>query len=91
MEGSVASCIIGLGSASPALLRQSSESLAGRLETITLTGFSLGELGHEAMRRHWRRGGFPPASTADYTNSLYIGSGTGSGSFFHGFIDEAKI
>lgn len=48
-----------LGSASPGLLRQSSESLAGRLETITLTGFSLEELGWRAMPRHWRRGGFP--------------------------------
>jgi len=48
-----------LGSASPGLLRQSSESLAGRLETITLTGFSLEELGQRAMPRHWRRGGFP--------------------------------
>ena len=48
-----------LGSASPALLRQSSESLAGRLETITLTGFSVGELGVQAASRLWRRGGFP--------------------------------
>ena len=48
-----------LGSASPALLRQSSESLAGRMETIVLTGFSLSEVGEDAMSRHWRRGSFP--------------------------------
>ncbi len=48
-----------LGSASPALLRQSSESLAGRLETITLTGFGLEELGPKSLARLWRRGGFP--------------------------------
>jgi len=48
-----------LGSASPDLLRQSSESLAGRLETIVLTGFSLGEVGENALSRHWRRGSFP--------------------------------
>jgi predicted AAA+ superfamily ATPase len=30
-----------LGSASPALLRQSSESLAGRLETLPVAGFGL--------------------------------------------------
>jgi predicted AAA+ superfamily ATPase len=48
-----------LGSASPALLRQSSESLAGRLETITLSGFGLEELGSKALARLWRRGGFP--------------------------------
>ncbi len=35
-----------LGRASPGLLRQSSESLAGRTETVTMSGFCLGELGH---------------------------------------------
>ncbi len=50
-----------LGSASPDLLRQSPETLAGRLETVTLSGFGLDELGPAALRRHWRRGGFPPA------------------------------
>ena len=53
-----------LGSASPALLRQSSESLAGRLETITLSGFSLAEVGAKAVERHWLRGGFPLAFLA---------------------------
>ncbi len=48
-----------LGSASPDLLRQSSESLAGRLETIVLTGFSLSEVDANALNRHWRRGSFP--------------------------------
>ena len=50
-----------LGSASPELLRQSSESLAGRIETVSMTGFSLQELGLDQIERHWRRGGFPPA------------------------------
>ncbi len=53
-----------LGSASPELQRQSAESLAGRLETIALAGFSLEELGAKALARHWRRGGFPPAFLA---------------------------
>lgn len=48
-----------LGSASGDLLRQSSETLAGRMETLTLSGFSLGELGYVSMARHWLRGGFP--------------------------------
>jgi predicted AAA+ superfamily ATPase len=61
-----------LGSASPELLRQSSETLAGRLETITLTGFSLQELGSAALRRHWRRGGFPPAYVAPSENASFI-------------------
>jgi hypothetical protein len=53
-----------LGSASPALLRQASESLAGRIETITLAGFGLDELGPKTLSRHWRRGGLPPAYLA---------------------------
>lgn len=48
-----------LGSASPELLRQSSESLAGRMETVTIGGLSLGEVGAETFERHWLRGGFP--------------------------------
>lgn len=48
-----------LGSASGDLLRQSSESLAGRVEYVTLGGFSLPELGAAAESRLWLRGGFP--------------------------------
>lgn len=48
-----------LGSASPELLRQSSETLAGRLETISLSGFSLHEVGVKVQAEHWLRGGFP--------------------------------
>ena len=48
-----------LGSASPDLLRQSSETLAGRLETVPLEGFRLADLGVAAQPRHWLRGGFP--------------------------------
>ena len=48
-----------LGSASPDLVREASESLAGRLETISVSGFSLAEVGQEELNRHWLRGGFP--------------------------------
>src|SRR5216683_7197099 len=41
-----------LGSASPELLRQTSESLAGRLETIPVTGLGLAEVGTKALNRH---------------------------------------
>lgn len=51
--------ILILGSASPALLRQSSESLAGRITIISMSGFSLEEVGKGAQNQHWRRGGFP--------------------------------
>jgi len=48
-----------LGSASPGLLRQSSESLAGRVEIMSMSGFGLEEVGREEQSRHWLRGGFP--------------------------------
>jgi predicted AAA+ superfamily ATPase len=48
-----------LGSASPALLRQSSESLAGRLEVIEAGGFTLDETGTDHAGALWWRGGFP--------------------------------
>ena len=48
-----------LGSASPALLRQSSESLAGRLEIVSIGGLSLVDTGMESHEAHWFRGGFP--------------------------------
>jgi uncharacterized protein len=53
-----------LGSASPVLLRQSSESLAGRLETVIVPGLSLTEVGTGALERHWQRGAFPLSFTA---------------------------
>jgi hypothetical protein len=48
-----------LGSASPDLLRATAESLAGRIETVALGGFSLTEVGVQAQTQHWLRGGFP--------------------------------
>jgi predicted AAA+ superfamily ATPase len=60
-----------LGSASGDLLRQSSESLAGRAEHIVIGGFSMTEVGAEHSRTLWRRGGFPLAYLArSETDSL---------------------
>jgi predicted AAA+ superfamily ATPase len=53
-----------LGSASPDLLRQSSESLAGRIHYHELGGFALDEVGLEATNRLWLRGGFPDSFLA---------------------------
>jgi len=50
-----------LGSASGDLMRQSAESLAGRMERIEMGVFTLAELGADAARTLWRRGGFPLA------------------------------
>ena len=54
-----------LGSASPDLLRQASESLAGRIEVVELGGLSLGEVGAEEQERLWLRGGLPLAYLPD--------------------------
>lgn len=54
-----------LGSAAPGLLKQASETLAGRVETIEVGGFSLGEVGADAVERLWLRGGYPLSYTAD--------------------------
>ncbi|WP_366949749.1 ATP-binding protein [Geobacter sp.] len=51
-----------LGSASPQLLRQSSESLAGRIVYHELDGFSLDEV--KESEKLWLRGGFPPSFLA---------------------------
>lgn len=50
-----------LGSASPDLARQSSESLAGRVEYLELTPLTLGEIAIKGagLRKLWRRGGYP--------------------------------
>jgi uncharacterized protein len=48
-----------LGSASPNLIRESSETLAGRIFYHELGGFSLDEVGIENTPRLWLRGGFP--------------------------------
>ncbi len=53
-----------LGSAAPDLLRQSSESLAGRIAYFELGGFDLAETGPDRLDRLWFRGGFPPAFLA---------------------------
>jgi predicted AAA+ superfamily ATPase len=53
-----------LGSASGDLLRQSSESLAGRVESIAIGGFALSEVGAVAADTLWRRGSFPRAFLA---------------------------
>jgi predicted AAA+ superfamily ATPase len=48
-----------LGSAAPDLLRQSSESLAGRIASYELPGLAVREVSFEHADRLWVRGGFP--------------------------------
>lgn len=53
-----------LGSAAPALLRQSSETLAGRIVTFELDGFNLDEVAPKKAEQLWQRGGFPKSFLA---------------------------
>jgi triosephosphate isomerase len=59
---------LALGSASPDLLRQSAETLAGRIVYHALTPLSLAEVGETNLQRLWRRGGFPASYVARSEN-----------------------
>ena len=54
-----------LGSASWDLIRGVSETLAGRISFVDVSGFSLDEVGAENQDRLWMRGGFPLAYLAE--------------------------
>jgi uncharacterized protein len=60
-----------LGSASRDLLRQSSETLAGRISFLELSPFSLEELPESDWQRHWLRGGYPRSFLADDDAASY--------------------
>ena len=60
-----------LGSASPALLQQSSETLAGRIATVEMGGFTLPELTPDAGAKLWLRGGFPRSFLARSEQASY--------------------
>ena len=67
-KGKKAGHFLVLGSASRELLRQSSESLAGRIAYLELTPFAVAELIEAQVDfdpdRLWLRGGFPPSYLA---------------------------
>lgn len=54
-----------LGSASPDLVKNVSETLAGRVEFIELSGFDIRETGEDSWQTLWLRGGFPRSFLAD--------------------------
>jgi len=58
-----------LGSASRDLLKQSSETLAGRIGYIELSTFSLKEVGNQSTL--WLRGGFPKSYLAESDDQSY--------------------
>ncbi|NDG72816.1 MAG: ATP-binding protein [Proteobacteria bacterium] len=69
-EGALAQFLI-LGSASPDLIKGTSQSLAGRVETIEVTPFSYSEV--HSMQTHWVRGGYPLSflATADENSAAW--------------------
>ena len=67
-----------LGSASPHIIKNVSETLAGRVEFIELTAFSLQEIGPVSLQKLWLRGGFP--------RSFLANTDQDSGAWREGFI-----
>ncbi len=61
-----------LGSASPRLVKDVSESLAGRIGFVDLAGFDLREVGVESRDRLWIRGGFPKSFLASDDSTSMI-------------------
>ena len=61
-----------LGSSSPDLLRQSAESLAGRIAYRELGPLNLGETGQGQVDRLWLRGGFPSAWLAGSDAASFV-------------------
>ena len=61
-----------LGSASRDLIRQSSESLAGRIAYYYLGGFRLHDIGPKNMKTMWLRGGLPRSFLAASDEESYL-------------------
>ena len=89
-SGGLAEVMDGLGSASMDLLRQSSESLAGRIRYLELTPVHGGEIGAERHTELWLRGGFPDIQwtleelivEGEKIAARYTMRGTHEGTFF---------
>jgi len=61
-----------LGSASPYIIKNASESLAGRVEFIELTGFNALETDVSALSDLWSKGGYPRSFLAKTDNDSYV-------------------
>ncbi|MCK5404679.1 MAG: ATP-binding protein, partial [Desulfobulbaceae bacterium] len=60
-----------LGSAAPRLIKGASESLAGRISFVDLSGFNISEVGTKNIESLWCRGGFPRSYLASDDQSSY--------------------
>ena len=63
--------ILVLGSAAPRLIKGASESLAGRIGFVDLSGFNLSEVGIESIATLWHRGAFPRSFLASCERTSY--------------------
>lgn len=61
-----------LGSASRDLIKQSSESLAGRIGYYYLSGFSPNDIGYENINKLWLRGALPRSVLAESEKESYL-------------------
>ena len=73
-----------LGSASPDIIRHSSETLAGRIEFIYMSGFDLEEVGTQHLTQLWQRGGFPLSYLAQNDED----SAVWRDNFIHTFLER---
>jgi hypothetical protein len=80
-----------LGSASRDLIRQSSESLAGRIHFVDVTPFGLGEVGAPALDALWLRGGFPRSFLAETDDASWQWRGDYIRTFLERDIPELGI
>jgi predicted AAA+ superfamily ATPase len=62
--------ILVLGSAAPRLIKGASETLAGRIGFVDLSGFGIDEVGKNNIATLWHRGGFPRSflASSDHTS-----------------------
>ena len=61
-----------LGSASPDLMQKASDTLAGRVHFVDMSGFSLTELKPSSQLQLWIRGGFPPSFLAESNDASQV-------------------
>jgi len=80
-----------LGSASPAIARGVSESLAGRVAYVDMGGFDLSEIDPVALEQLWMRGGFPDSFLSDNDEASFDWRGNFVRSFLERDIPQLGI
>ncbi len=73
-----------LGSASPNIIRNTAQTLAGRIHFVDMSGFNLEEIGSSGWRELWIRGGFPRS----YLATTEKNSATWRENFIRTFVEK---